>query len=135
MSQSSTTTDRPKQQYQIQVLNRNQSFLCDAGKSVLTAMEQVNANCINVGCRGGGCGLCKIGILEGDYQTQKMSKSHIAAKDLSEGFSLSCRTFPSSDMTIESDHFQLNPVATNHPDTAPEIPNNQANKKDNAEDK
>ncbi|MEH6811185.1 MAG: 2Fe-2S iron-sulfur cluster-binding protein [Motiliproteus sp.] len=134
MTQSATTADIPKQIYQIRVLNRDRVYLCEAGKSLLIGMEQVNADCIDVGCRGGGCGMCKIRILEGDFQTKKMSKSHIGDKDVSEGFALACRTFPSSDMAIESDHVRT--AAVNCCNRYPESLNNQAtNNKDNAEDK
>ena len=42
-----------------------QSFDCEAAQSVLKAMEQNGMRCVPVGCRGGGCGFCKVKVLEG----------------------------------------------------------------------
>ena len=96
-----------KQHYRIQVLNRDQEYRCEAGKNLLTGMESDNKQCINIGCRGGGCGVCKIRVIAGIYQQKRMSKAHISAEDKEQGFALACRIFPSGDMLIESDHKEI----------------------------
>jgi|GEM_PF-560570 len=95
------------QTYRIQVINHEQVYFCEAGKNLLTGMEADNQQFINIGCRGGGCGVCKIRILEGAYQQKRMSKAHIDDTDKEQGFALACRVFPTGDMVIESDHSQL----------------------------
>lgn len=90
----------------IKVVNRDQSFKCAEDQVLLIAMERLNANAINVGCRGGGCGVCKIRILHGDYECKQMSKAHISEAEQQQGFVLACRVFPRTDLEIESDHHQ-----------------------------
>lgn len=107
--------DTAKQQYRIQVINREQIYWCESGKNLLTGMESDNQQCIHVGCRGGGCGVCKIRIVSGDYQQKRMSKAHIDENDKQQGFALACRVFPTGDMVIESDHSQVPEVSYQGP--------------------
>lgn len=93
--------------YQISVINRQQVFWLPQGESLLMGMEKACQHAINVGCRGGGCGLCKIKVLQGDYQTKRMSRAHISEEEQALGFALACRLTPLSDLVIESDHFKL----------------------------
>ena len=90
----------------IRVTNRDQSFKCAEDQVLLVAMERMSAAAINVGCRGGGCGVCKIRILQGDYECKRMSKAHISEEEIQQGFVLACRVFPRTDLEIESDHYQ-----------------------------
>ncbi|WP_431475415.1 2Fe-2S iron-sulfur cluster-binding protein [Marinobacter sp. KM021] len=41
--------------------------------------------CVPVGCRGGGCGFCKIRVLEGDFECGKMSKVHAPPEAVEKG--------------------------------------------------
>jgi ferredoxin len=91
--------------HKITVINRNDSFDLLAGELLLAGMERACHSSIRVGCRGGGCGLCKIRVLEGAYQTRRMSSLHITDEEKAAGFALACRVVPSSDLSIESDHF------------------------------
>ncbi|EGZ49893.1 2Fe-2S iron-sulfur cluster-binding protein [Neisseria wadsworthii] len=73
------------------------------GQTLLAASEQMGQHAISVGCRGGGCGVCRIRILSGCYRKKAMSKTHINEQDLAEGVVLACRVFPESDMEIVSE--------------------------------
>jgi len=88
--------------YTIDVANQHEQFACTPDKSLLTGMEQQQKKAIQVGCRGGGCGVCKIRILSGDFEAKKMSIKHVTEKDAANGIALSCRIFPRSDMAIEA---------------------------------
>ncbi|WP_417227493.1 2Fe-2S iron-sulfur cluster-binding protein [Amphritea sp.] len=90
--------------HQIHVVNRDQCFSCREDQALLIGMERRNAAAINIGCRGGGCGVCKIRILSGEYETKRMSKVHVSEEELQQGFVLACRVFPRTDLEIESDH-------------------------------
>lgn len=81
------------------------------GQSLLTAAEHSLQHDIAVGCRGGGCGVCRVRILSGNYRKKVMSKTHISPQDLAEGVVLACRVFPESDMEIvvEQDKPRYNP--------------------------
>lgn len=90
--------------HKIQVINQGQEFLCPSEISLLIGMETINSHCIDVGCRGGGCGVCKIRVVNGSFSSKKMSKAHITDKELQDGFVLACRIFPTSDLEIEVIH-------------------------------
>ncbi|BBB27587.1 2Fe-2S iron-sulfur cluster-binding protein [Amphritea japonica] len=92
--------------HQIRVINRNQTFECAEDQVLLVGMERHSAAAISVGCRGGGCGICKIRILAGEYETKRMSKAHISEAEQQRGYALACRVFPCTDLEIESDHYQ-----------------------------
>lgn len=78
-----------------------QSFQISTGDSVLVGSEKCLSNLIPVGCRGGGCGVCKVRVVEGDYRSKCMSKAHICDAQAAEGYVLACRVYPLSDMCIE----------------------------------
>jgi ferredoxin len=92
-------------QYQIEVTNRQQEFAVPEGELLLHAMEKACQQAIQVGCRGGGCGMCKIKVLQGSFRAKRMSKAHITEQEAEAGYALACRVFPESDLVIESDHF------------------------------
>ncbi len=94
-----------QKKFTIFVTNRDQQYVCSDSESILIAMEKVNARCIHVGCRKGGCGICKVKIITGTYKTYRMSKAHINSNDDNAGFALACQVYPTSDLHIESDHF------------------------------
>lgn len=72
-----------------------------AGESLLAASERCYKKPIAVGCRGGGCGVCRVRVLSGDYQCKVMSRTHISVDDQAQGVVLACRVYPQSDMHIE----------------------------------
>ncbi|UCM29524.1 2Fe-2S iron-sulfur cluster binding domain-containing protein [Pseudomonas sp. PS1(2021)] len=76
-------------------------FLVLDGAPLLRAMELAGCRAIAVGCRGGGCGVCKVRILSGDYTCGPMSRQHIADGEQAHGFVLACRVVPTSDLEIE----------------------------------
>jgi len=86
-----------------QITNRTtgESFTCCEGQSVLKAMEQRGLKCVPVGCRGGGCGYCKIRVVAGEFECGKMSKAHVPPGAIEQGEVLACRIYPLTDLTIE----------------------------------
>lgn len=89
--------------HRVQVINQDREFFCSSEHSLLVGMEKVNSDCIFVGCRGGGCGLCKIKVVEGEYSSKRMSKAHISEDDLEQGIVLACRIFPQGNLKIEAE--------------------------------
>ncbi|WP_300499868.1 2Fe-2S iron-sulfur cluster-binding protein [Marinobacter sp.] len=90
------------QAYQVTEKVSGQRFQCKPGQSVLKAMEQRGLKCVPVGCRGGGCGYCKIRVVEGEFRCGKMSKVHCPPEALDKGEVLACRLYPLTDLIIES---------------------------------
>lgn len=86
--------------YTVTIEQTGESFPCDAEQTILKGMERLGYKGIPVGCRGGGCGVCKIQIVCGEYQSKKMNRDHISEADEAEGIVLACRVLPSSDVRI-----------------------------------
>jgi ferredoxin len=75
----------------------------ELGQSLLAASERHRHQPIAVGCRGGGCGICRVRVLSGEYDSKVMSKAHISDEQKAEGWVLACRVFPKTDMVVMSD--------------------------------
>lgn len=90
-------------------------FHLKEGQSLLAALERSRINCnVQVGCRGGGCGVCRVRVLSGTFRRKAMSKTHINEDDLRSGVMLACRVFPESDMEITAEPpVTRNPFVTN----------------------
>ena len=76
-------------------------FNCSPNQSLLVAMERTNPGLIKVGCRGGGCGLCKIRVVEGDYLTKAMSRKQVSVMEEAQGYALACRAYPRTNLMFE----------------------------------
>lgn len=87
--------------FRVLELCSRQSFDCEGAQSVLKAMELNGMRCVPVGCRGGGCGFCKIKVLEGEFECGKMSRVHAPPDAIEQGEVLACRVYPLTDLIIE----------------------------------
>lgn len=77
-------------------------FRCPSDEKLLLAMERQGVHAIPVGCRGGGCGICRIRVKQGRYRAAKMSRSRISAAEEAAGYALACRVYPLSDLVVEA---------------------------------
>lgn len=78
-----------------------EGFRCPADQAVLPAMRNAARQCIPVGCRSGGCGICRVRVLAGAYVTGCMSAAQVTAADREVGIVLACQLFPRSDLRLE----------------------------------
>ena len=90
----------------ITVESADEIFFCDDEQHLLQGMRNFQLGvpmleAIPVGCRGGGCGICRIRILSGDYEAKKMSCKHVAEEDQKTGIALACRVYPRSELRVE----------------------------------
>ncbi|TDG14061.1 2Fe-2S iron-sulfur cluster binding domain-containing protein [Seongchinamella unica] len=90
----------------ISLLDSGESFRCKEEQHLLQGMQtfQVGApllKVIPVGCRGGGCGICRVRVLSGSYEAKKMSIKHITEEDMVGGIVLACRVYPRDDLEVE----------------------------------
>lgn len=70
------------------------------GMTLLAGLEAAGSDAVPVGCRGGGCGACRVNVLSGDYDKKKMSRAHVSEAEEKAGMVLACRTLPKSDLRI-----------------------------------
>lgn len=85
--------------YHINVKPDNRIIKAKVGESILDSVSR-NGVKIKVGCKGGGCGICKIQILEGDVDRGISSRSVLPLTEIEQGFALSCQTKPNTDISI-----------------------------------
>jgi ferredoxin len=77
------------------------AFRCHDTKSILVGVEQSGGGqYIQVGCRSGGCGVCRVQVLSGTFSAKRMSKAFVTDADVADGLVLSCRAFPTSDLVV-----------------------------------
>ena len=78
------------------------AFDAAADIPVLISMEKGSNRSIKVGCRGGGCGICKVRIMKGRYHCGKMSRLHVSEAEMAEKYALACCLYPDSDLEIKT---------------------------------
>lgn len=60
-----------------------------------------------VGCRRGGCGVCRVRVTDGDFRTTPMSRAHVSAEEEAEGIVLACAIYPLGDLTLSLEPVRL----------------------------
>ncbi len=86
--------------YTVTLEETGESYRCCSTRSVLEGMEALGKKGIPVGCRNGGCGVCRVHVLEGQYTRRVMSREHVSEAEEATGYALSCRIKPTSDLRI-----------------------------------
>jgi ferredoxin len=86
--------------HNITIVDTGEVFRCKPEESVLNGMERLGRKGIPVGCRGGGCGVCKVQILAGEYTKRVMSRAYISPEEEFRDIVLACRVKPASDLTL-----------------------------------
>jgi len=91
---------RPK--VSVQIDQTGESYLCAMDESLLQGMLRLGRKGIPVGCVNGGCGVCKVRILEGRVTALgRVSRAHVSTEDEQHGFTLACRVAPASAVRLE----------------------------------
>jgi len=84
---------RPK--VAVQVQQTGESYLCATTESLLQGMLRLGRRGIPAGCVNGGCGVCKVQILQGEVTTLgPVSRAHVSAEEEARGCTLACRVAP-----------------------------------------
>lgn len=86
--------------FAVTIEDSGERVACAGEDSVLRAMEALGRKGIPVGCRGGGCGVCKVRVTGGAYRTRKMSRACVTAEEEETGVVLACKLFPDSDLSL-----------------------------------
>ena len=87
--------------YTVVIEETGESFRCSPLESLLVGMERLGKKGIPVGCRGGGCGVCKVEITEGTFQKRVMSRDYVSVEDEAADRVLACRVKPTSDIRLK----------------------------------
>lgn len=87
--------------YTLRVEDYPDPIPCPAGSTALDAIRASQAcGVILSGCRGGGCGVCRVRVLSGPYRCDRMSRAHISMADEADGLALACRLWPEGDLEL-----------------------------------
>jgi ferredoxin len=86
--------------HKVFIEDTQEEYHCREDQHLLAGMEALGRKGIPVGCRGGGCGVCKIEIISGEYTKRVMSRDHITVEEEAKGCVLACRVRPQSDITL-----------------------------------
>lgn len=86
--------------HRVMFLDTGEVFNCTGTETLLKALTRTGMRNIPVGCRGGGCGVCKVEVLTGRFRAQPMSRSHINEQDLACNRVLACCIVAESDLEI-----------------------------------
>lgn len=87
--------------YQVHIEDTDETYSCDEQESILTGMARLGRRGIPVGCRGGGCGVCKVQVLKGTFEAGTMSRAHVSEEEQACGAVLACRIMPHSDLSVQ----------------------------------
>ena len=69
-------------------------------ETILEALYR-NGYAYRIGCRRGGCAICKVDLLEGDVEYNRpIADKVLTDEEREEGICLSCRAVPTSDIVI-----------------------------------
>lgn len=91
---------RPK--FAVHVAQTDESFPCATNESLLQGMVRLGRKGIPVGCVNGGCGVCKVRILDGEIKALgPISRAHVTAQEEALGYTLACRVAPQTPVNLE----------------------------------
>ena len=87
--------------YQVKDAESGTTYIARDDESIFRAMHKSGRSIFKGGCEGGGCGICKIRILEGEYTVfKKMSRKHVTEEEEAQGIVLACCVRPLGDITL-----------------------------------
>lgn len=88
------------ERFTIHIRDSGESFACATEKSILGGMEALRRKGIPIGCRSGGCGVCKIKIEKGSVRRGPTSREYVSLAEEAEGIALACRCYPEADLEL-----------------------------------
>lgn len=86
--------------HSIFVKNKSKEQGCLETKDLMSGLTSCS-DLVPKGCHNGACGVCKIRVISGEYETKKMNRKHISNEEEVNNILLACRVYPRSDMEIE----------------------------------
>ncbi|WP_434509656.1 2Fe-2S iron-sulfur cluster-binding protein [Desulfitobacterium sp. AusDCA] len=88
--------------HRVEQVDSEKSFICKETETLLAGMERAGVAMFPIGCRGGGCGICKVKIIEGEIEKETMSRTHVTLNEENDGIVLACRVRPKGNVKIST---------------------------------
>lgn len=89
------------QNYTITIEGDQEHFFCSETQTLLKAMIASGKAMIPSGCHGGGCGVCKVRVLDGVLEMLPMSQKHVSVLEKKQSIGLACKIIPKSDLLLQ----------------------------------
>lgn len=84
----------------LRVLPEEVTVELKSGETILDALQRAGY-AYRVGCRRGGCGICKVNVVRGDVTyVRPLAEGVLSDEDQRSGIAVSCRAVPETDITI-----------------------------------
>lgn len=92
----------PCQKVPVRVVQSDETYQCSLEESLLKGMLKLGRKGIPVGCVSGGCGVCKVKIIEGSVRALgPVSRAHVSQEEEAQGYTLACRVAPVEAVVLE----------------------------------
>lgn len=92
----------PASAVRITVAQTGDCFDCAPSESLLAGMLRLGRKGIPAGCVNGGCGVCKVRIVQGKVQPLgPVSRAHVSHAEEVQGYTLACRVAPTEPVLLE----------------------------------
>lgn len=88
--------------HEVCLVQTGEVFSCAEEETLLAGMCRLGRKGIPVGCLGGGCGVCKVRVVQGDVlKLGPVSRAHVSEEEERQGYTLACRAAPRSAAVLE----------------------------------
>ncbi len=88
--------------HRIIVVQTGEAYACTSDESLLKGMLRLGRRGIPVGCVNGGCGVCKVRVLDGSVRALgPISRAHVSRDEEAQGYTLACRVAPVGPLRLE----------------------------------
>jgi len=92
----------PCTRHAVRVCQTGDGYTCASDESLLRGMLRLGRRGIPVGCINGGCGVCKVRIVEGSVRALgPISRAHVSVQEEAQGYTLACRVAPVTAVQLE----------------------------------
>ena len=86
--------------HRVTIADTGEAYTCNSAETVLVGLARLGKRGIPVGCRGGGCGVCKVEVVSGQYRKRVMSRAKVSAEEEAANQVLACCIWPESDLRL-----------------------------------
>lgn len=100
-ARTATASEAPPAVVTVTIRETGETCRCRTDESLLEALRRWGKRGVPVGCRNGGCSVCRIQVLNGAYEQHRpMSREYVSDEDLAAGRVLACCIQPRSALEI-----------------------------------
>jgi ferredoxin len=82
--------------------DHNDQWINSGTESVLDGAQKNGVN-IPYACKGGGCGMCKIRVEDGEFERGRSSLAVLPNDERDLNYTLACKTYPKGNLKIQLD--------------------------------